>query len=286
MKTLYELFNNPTYLFDSHCHLNDKGFDNARESIIQDMKEKNVVIAYDISINIDSSRKSLQLSKSHSSIKSFVGIDPDVFIPGTEIFMGLEINNKWFEEQFEILSDLIVQNREFIIGIGESGIDNYWINHDSNSHLSAKEKDQSLSLQRELFNMHIELAQKYELPLSIHSRKAEELCLEIIKTSALPGIFHSYTGDYETAKKILDSGWGLGINGIITFKNANDLRDIYKKIIGKENLLEKEPEFFYKKNLFFETDAPFLSPEGKRGEVNTPANIDIIFNLFRKMLSE
>ncbi len=276
----------PKGLIDSHCHLNSVVYDKDRAGLITQAREAGVAQIWDVGIDIESSRKSIEISKSSSGmVKSFVGIDPEVFIPGSPLFIGNDIENSWFEQQFKILDDLINQNHTLIVGIGESGMDNHWaVGHPA----SQNDIEASLNLQKKLFNIHLELASKYKLPLTIHSRGAEQECVDFIKRSAndVTGIFHSYTGTYKTAKQILDLGWGIGVNGIFTFKNANDLREMYKKILGKEVPADFSIEDLYKKGIYFETDGPFLAPEGKRGTRNEPANVKIVYDYFLNMINE
>lgn len=268
----------PTELFDSHAHLNFTGFDSKIEDIMRNCYTQGVKAIYDMSTDLSNIEKSLGLSKRFPIIKSFVGIDPEIFIPGSEFFEDLEKDDVWFESIMEKLSTIIENNTDLIAGIGETGMDAYWLTqHKVDSEISRK----SLKLQEKLFRLHLELAVKFKLPLSIHTRGAEIKCLNIMKNYNAVGVFHSFTGDYETAKKVLDQGLGLGINGIITFKNADELRRMYKKLIGSisENI---SPEFFYKKGFYFETDAPFLSPE--RGKQNESANIKVIYEKFIEFL--
>ena len=189
------------------------------------------------------------------------------------MFKGL--NESLIAENMSELHKLTVENRKHIFGIGETGVDNYWIQK-----LDPEEQKTSIRLQTELFSAHIELAKQYNLPMTIHSRNYEKECLEILRNAnAGFTIFHSYTGNYETAKAILDAGYGLGVNGIITFKNANELRETYSRLLGNVPS-GVGPKYFYDKGIFFETDAPFLAPEGKRGEQNEPANVKDIFEAF------
>jgi TatD DNase family protein len=274
-------------LFDSHCHLISNDFDNDRKEVIQRSNDNGVEVIYDISIDIESSKKSIQLAKEYSNnVFSFVGIDPEAFIYGSPFFIGLDKDDSWFEVQYLELKSLIENNREVIAGIGESGMDFY---HNAESKklgkISESDESKSISLQRELFDIHLQLSRDYNLPLSIHSRYAEKECLGIIKNSDTKGIFHSFTGNYEIARQVLDAGWGLGVNGIATFKKATELREVYKKILGNISF-GAEPEFFYEKGIYFETDSPFLSPEGKRGERNEPANTKILFEIFRAFMAE
>jgi len=274
-------FLNYDFLFDSHAHLGFEGYDIDREKVIQMAKEKGVEQIFDMSIDLESSKKSVGNSKNYpENVFSFVGIDPEILIPGSELFTSLDISDQWLEEQYKELKQLVIANKENIKGIGETGMDFYWLQK-----LEAAQAKSSRQNQESMFRMHLKLAGESNLPLSIHSRGAEADCLAIVKTYPnTTGIFHSYTGDYQTAKEILDAGWGLGVNGIVTFKNANSLRETYMKLIGKVSK-DATPNDFYKKGIFFETDAPFLSPEGKRGVRNEPVNVLDVYQFLLKFLS-
>ena len=275
MPKLYNLLGKPKNIIDTHCHINDTSFEIDRNEIINNAKENNIEI-WDVATSITTSKKSLSLSKKFNFIKSFIGIDPEIFIPGSNQFIGFNKKNL-IKNKKNIIKELINNNLRFIKGIGETGLDYYWISKNSKIN-----QNLSKSLQEELFRMHLALAQEFELPLSIHSRMAEKDCLKIVKEYNVFGIFHSYTGDLETAKEILKAGWGLGINGIVTFKNSKHLLQMYKELLLNKKLVN--PIDFYKEGIFFETDSPFLSPEGKRGQKNNPNNILDVFNLFKKIL--
>jgi TatD DNase family protein len=265
-------------LFDSHTHICSDEFTEL-DSIIENAKSADVKYIFDTSVTFEYIEKSLEVSTKYKDfVYSFVGLDPEIFIPEGSYFIGFNIDNKFFEDSYSKLRSMISQNLDSIIGIGETGMDFF---HFRDRESDVREK--SRKLQERLFRMQLELAQEFSLPLTIHSRFAENECLKIVKEYDVRGVFHSYTGDYETAKKILDSGWGLGVNGIITFKNAEESRSVYKKILGQIPN-DIDPEYFYSRNIYFETDAPYLSPEGRRGERNEPANIPLIFSNFCKML--
>jgi len=183
----------------------------------------------------------------------------------------------WIEQHLATLEDLITTNKELVIGIGETGID---LHHIKVAGAGEEEINESKRIQTILFEKQLQLAEKYNLFVSIHSRGAESYCLDVVKNFNVKAIFHSFTGDFNTAQAILDHGCALGVNGIVTFKNSHDLKLIYKTLIGKLPEGEISPDFFYKKGIFFETDAPFLAPDGKRGEINEPANIKVIFDKF------
>lgn len=267
-------------LYDSHCHLQYGGYQITAEEIITKSKEKGLKYVLDVGIDIKSSISSVESAKkSDGFVKSFVGIDPQVFIPSNSEFIGFANIN--LEEIVSSIELLIKEEPTNIVGIGETGLDYYWTKE-----LNELEQKKSHNLQEELFVLQILLAEKYSLPLTVHSRSAESECLEVLRknTSKSKAIFHSFTGNYQQAKNILDQGHGIGINGIITFKKSDELRDVLKKIVGKV-YVDAEPDYYYKKGIFFETDSPYLSPEGKRGEVNYPFNVVDVYTFVNQFLS-
>jgi TatD DNase family protein len=279
---------NYNFLFDSHCHLNEQGYDKDRSTLVSEAIKDKVEMILDVAVDLETSGKSIEISKEFKGkVKSWIGLDPELFIPGSSIFKvensNLSKNSlKFFQDEQKKLYD---NNTDYIVGIGECGLDYYWLN----SRLEKNEIPEntvsiSKDFQIEIFTLQLELAEELHLPLSIHSRGAEEECLAIIKNfSGTSGIFHSYGGNYETAKNILDAGWGLGVNGIVTFKNAHEIRDLYKKLLGKVSN-DLSPIDFYSKGIFFETDGPFLAPQTKRGERNEPANVRYIYDFFCNFL--
>lgn len=285
MGKISEKFKDYNFLFDSHAHLST-GTEYDIDSVLENSEQNDVKAIFDMGVDINSSKIAVEKAKKYSQIKAFVGIDPEAFEPGSTIFARFEVDDAWFEKVYSDLKQLISDNKEYIAGVGETGMDFYHIKD-----LNDEDKIKSTLNQERLFRTHLEIATQTNLPLSIHSRGAEAYCLDVVKGfTEVTGIFHSYTGDYETAKQILDSGWGIGVNGIITFKNAEPLRDVFRKLIGKipDDIDFKDltvgPKYFYEKGIFFETDAPYLSPEGKRGEQNEPANVRMVYDHFVKML--
>lgn len=138
----------------------------------------------------------------------------------------------------------IEENADRIVGIGEIGLDRYW--------LKTEEEDAAA---RRVFEAMLGLAERLGKPVVIHSRKAEAAALEIVETYRLRGVlFHSYTGNMTTAKRILDHGYLFSVNYRVT--NTKTMRKIARK--------------FPLENILLETDSPFLSPTGG---VNEPANV-------------
>ena len=271
---------NKELLFDSHAHIISSDYTSEDYNfIINQANSQSIEYIIDMGVDINTSRESINLSKNFpGKIFSFVGIDPEVFIFGSNMFLGFEKDESWLNEQKNSILKMVKNNSQVVIGIGETGMDFYHFKDHDNSI-----KTKSRELQERLFRLHLEIAQEKSLPLSIHSRFAEDYCLRIINDYDVSGIFHSYTGNYEVAKEVLDAGWGLGVNGIITFKNAEELRSVYKKILGKIPH-DVTPSYFYDRGIYFETDSPYLSPEGKRGEINKPENLRIVYEAFCKMV--
>jgi|SRR5215831_4032760 len=146
-----------------------------------------------------------------------------------------------YQEELKTAQDWLGKRRFF--GIGEIGLDYYW--------------DRTFTKEQEIaFHEQIEWAQHYDLPVIIHSRESIDDCIGIVQEHQqgnLKGIFHCFTGSYEQAKKIIDTGFHLGIGGVLTYKNS-----------GLATVIEKLPL----ESLVLETDAPYLAPVPFRGKRN------------------
>ena len=132
-----------------------------------------------------------------------------------------------------------------IVAIGEIGLD---------YHYTKDNKEKQIIL----FERQLKLAEKHHIPVIIHSREATEDTINCLKKYNITGVIHSFSGSLETAKIYIKMGFILGINGVITFKNSK-LKEVIKEIDNK--------------NIIFETDSPYLTPEPFRGTKNEPARI-------------
>lgn len=148
------------------------------------------------------------------------------------------------------VGDFILKNasRKEVVAVGEIGLDFYYENSDRSTQLDVFEKQ-----------MH--LAEKLQMPIEIHTRDAEPETVEILKTfkGRVKGLLHCFTGTQWLADQALDLGYNISISGVVTFKNAESLRNTVKTIP-----LDR---------LHVETDAPFLAPIPHRGKKNTPAYV-------------
>ena len=222
-------------MIDSHCHLDYEPLISDLSNVIQRSKDVGIKKLLTISTSIDSFSKIKQLIHKDDIIYGTVGIHPH------------ESDNN------VLTSSQLVQNfkdNEKIIGIGETGLDFYYNNSDS--------EKQILS-----FKEHIEASIETNSPLIVHSRNAENETFEILnsyKNNDLKILMHCFTGSKEFSKKLLLLNSYFSASGIITFKNSIDLQDTFKSLP-----LDK---------ILIETDSPFLAPVPNRGKKNEPSFID------------
>ncbi len=219
-------------MIDSHCHLNFKKLSENFKNIIINSKKNNITSILSINTKPEDFVDHLNLIKDYNSIYLSYGLHP------SNVKSLNQIKNYNFDEYC---------NNEKVIGIGETGIDLY-------------QNDKYLKEQTLVFETHIEASIKHSLPLIIHQRNSENEIMDILKnykSNSLKIVFHCFTGSNKLLNFCLDNDYYISISGIITFKNASELRDIVKNIPLKSILVE--------------TDSPYLAPEPMRGKVNEPS---------------
>jgi TatD DNase family protein len=222
-------------LIDTHCHLDFPVFDPDRDLVIQRSIEAGIAYFVNIGATLESSITSCELAKNYPSVYSSVGVHPH----DADSF-DLRAEDK--------LRQLAAQDK--VVAIGETGLD-YYRNLSSQEH------------QIQAFSKQIELAKSLNLPLVVHSRQANQQTLQILK-AALPlrAVVHCFSGDQSFLNECLDCGFFISFTCNITYKKAQDLREMVSL-----TPLNK---------LMLETDAPYLSPEGFRGKRNTPEQIKLL----------
>lgn len=151
------------------------------------------------------------------------------------------------EEEIQLLDNQLNNNN--VIAVGEIGLDYY-------------DRKDNKDRQKELFEKMLNLAEKHKLPVIVHSRKAMQDTYEILKRHNLQGSLHSYQGSAEMAREFIKLGFCIGIGGTITHKNNKKTKRLIQEIDINHILLE--------------TDSPYMAPEEKRGEQNTPLNLKYI----------
>ena len=219
-------------LIDTHCHIYYSEVENAEE-IIKECKKNNIVMILN-GIDKKSNLEVLELSKKYDNVYAAIGYDHSVV-------------NEITDEDLKLLENQL--KNEKVVAIGEIGLDYYWIKDN-------KEK------QKKLFIKELELAEKYNLPVIIHSRDAVQDVYDILKTRNLRGSIHCYSGSTEMAKEFIKIGFNIGIDGPITFKNNKKQREMVKNIDINHILVE--------------TDSPYLSPEPNRGQRNDCRNVKYV----------
>ena len=220
-------------LIDSHCHLNDPKLQERLTDILNNARQFDVNLMLTISTALHEAAELEKLS-AHEHIFHTIGVHPH------------EVDENGIPDSKMLLT--LLQHPK-AVGIGETGLDYYY----EHSH-----RDN----QKESFRRHIHAMKETGLPLIIHSREAEEDILTLLKEEKVhlekqPGVIHCFSGTREFAEETLSLGFYISFSGILTFKNAEDLRET-AKIIPEDRLL-------------VETDAPYLAPVPHRGKTNEPA---------------
>lgn len=228
-------------LFDSHCHLADSRYGKTPEDVVKEAQDGGVSNVINIGTDLKDSETSSNLSSKIDCVYSTVGI-----YPHSELNSDLP----------SLISDLekLIDLNPKVVGVGECGID-----------ISDFSPKRSIEEQRKLFNLQIELALKKNLALVIHNRNADEMVIDILKSfsfNKLRGVAHCFSSDINIAKQFLDLNFYLSFSGMITYPSRSILRDVVKYVPDDRFLVE--------------TDAPWLPPQGHRGELNHPKYVRII----------
>jgi len=228
-------------LIDSHCHIPHKRYEVIVDEVINQAKEVGVAKLINVGTSILENKKVLEVSGRYENVYSTVGIYPHEEIGKSieELSLSLEGN---------------LNSSKKIVAIGECGID-----------VSDLGGGRNLEEQKKIFEMQVNLAISSGLPLMIHNRNGDDTVLEILnkyKDKKLRGIAHCFSSTWEVAQKFLDLGFYLSFSGMITYPSRKDLFEIVQKVPDNR--------------IVFETDAPYLPPQGHRGEVNYPKYVKIV----------
>lgn len=237
---------------DTHAHYGHKGFRRLNKStseLMNDMRDYCEIIIQ-VGTNAKSNRQALRFVSSYDYMYGMVGYFPtDVWELEPEYCK--DANENWIVLTQQLTNDKIV-------GIGEIGLDYNW-----NRLANGVEGELAREIQKVWFRNQLDLAKEMNLPVSIHSRDAEEDTLKIFdRYETIPGVIHCFSYGKEAAKKALDKGLYLGVGGTSTYPSNKELREAIK-IVPLDRLL-------------LETDAPYLSPQQVRRETNTSANIKYV----------
>jgi TatD DNase family protein len=218
---------------DSHCHINFPDLVINIEDVLAQMRQNEVVSALCVSVNLADFPQVLALAEQYPHIYASVGVHPDyedVEEPDVVRLVGLAMHPK-------------------VIAIGETGLDYYRLKGD-------------LEWQRERFRTHIRAARASGKPLIIHTREAAADTLRIMaeeNAAEASGVMHCFTESWEVAEAALAMNFYISFSGIVTFKNAKQLKEVAQRVPLERMLIE--------------TDSPYLAPVPYRGKLNQPAYV-------------
>lgn len=229
-------------LFDSHAHYDDEKFNDDRDCVIKDVFDSGVTKLVSAGYSLESSIKAIELAEKYNFIYATCGISPND-VPEDQ-------NMDMLEEQLKQL-ETIATNKK-VVAIGEIGLDYYW-------------NTENKEFQKQAFIKQINLANKLNLPIVIHTRDAVMDTLDILKNiekPVKPGVFHCCPLNIELVKEALKLGFYISFAGPVTFKNSKNAYQVVNEVPFEKILIE--------------TDSPYLSPEPKRGTRNDSRNVKYI----------
>lgn len=229
---------------DSHCHLNFPELVENIHTIRDDMAKAQVTRALVISTTLERFPEVHDLATQFDNFWATVGVHPD---------------NEGVQEP--TLDDLLTRAKlPKVVGIGETGLDYYRLGERTVA---------DMEWQRNRFRVHIQAAQQTQLPLVIHTRSSSADTVAILKeqgedgsAGSAGGVFHCFTETADVARAGLDLGLYISFSGILTFKNAQDLRDV--------------AAFVPMDRILIETDSPYLAPMPHRGKTNNPSYVPFV----------
>ena len=222
-----------TPLIDSHCHLDFPDFGEELDDVVARAGRAGITHMVTISTHLSRFERVKAVAERFPNVFCSVGIHPHE--AGTEV---------------EVSADELIRLAEHpkVVGIGETGLDFYY-------------EHSPRDVQERQFRTHIEAARRTGLPLIVHTRDADTDTIRIMEEEhekgAFPGLIHCFSASRELAERMVDLGLYISFSGIVTFKKADELRDV-AKILPEDRIL-------------VETDSPYLAPVPRRGKRNEPA---------------
>lgn len=232
-----------TNIFDTHSHYDDERFNEDRQSLLNSNHTAGVTSIVTCGCDIETTEFAKKLSEEFDFVYFAAGFHP-------ENLEGASLSDLNTIEEYAKHSKCVA--------IGEIGLDYHWMS-------SSKE------VQKNFFVSHIELAKKLDMPVIVHDREAHGDTLDILKEKKPKGVVHCFSGSAEMAKEIIKLGMYIGLNGVVTFKNARKSLEVVKEIP-----LER---------LVLETDCPYLAPEPHRGKRNDSSYIPFIAEKIGEVLN-
>jgi TatD DNase family protein len=220
-------------LIDSHCHLDRldlSAYAGSLDTALDAARARGVGHFLCIGVSADNAGAVKGLAERYADVDCSVGVHPLDLEPGAAPSL------QW------LLDEL---NHPHVVAIGETGLDYHY-------------EPESAALQQASFRLHLQAARITGKPVIVHTREARADTLALLREAALPqaGVLHCFTEDWDMAKAALDLGFYISLSGIVTFRNADALREVARQV---------PPD-----RLLVETDAPYLAPVPHRGKPNVP----------------
>ena len=226
------------FLIDSHCHLNSLDYTNKTlDSVLQQALHNDVKHCLSVATTLSDYESMKTMLTPYKKQCSFsCGIHP----------LNLD------DEPYDANRFVRLAQEDNVVALGETGLDYYY-------------QQDNIELQQANFIEHIKLGKHLKKPIIVHTRNAKEDTLKLLKEEqAYSGVLHCFTEDIDTAKALLDIGFYISFSGIITFKNAESLREVARYVPLDRMLIE--------------TDSPYLAPVPYRGKENQPAYVREVAN--------
>lgn len=218
-------------LVDSHCHLDFPELADRTDQLIDSMSNAGVAAALCVSVSLEGLPGVLELADRYENLFASVGVHPG--------------HRDGAEPSVDALAAFCARTR--VVAVGETGLDYHWQKGDT-------------EWQRERFRIHIRAAKVAGKPLIIHTREAADDTLRIMAEEGageVGGVMHCFTETSNVARRALEMGFHISFSGIVTFKNARQVREVAREVPMDRLLVE--------------TDAPYLAPVPHRGAINEPA---------------
>ena len=224
---------------DSHAHIDGPEFDADREEVIQRAQAAGVTAILNVGTGDPHSgafERAIELGKSQQSIYTAIGTHPH--------------DARFYDDEAERKTSSLIQSGERVVAWGEIGLDFHYDNSPRD-------------VQTDVFKRQLRAARELQLPVIIHTREAEQETIGILKSdydgADRRGVFHCFSGSEDLAKRAIEIGFMVSFSGIVTFKKAEELRNVARQVP-----LDR---------LLIETDCPYLTPVPHRGKRNEPAYV-------------
>ncbi|MCP4749846.1 MAG: TatD family hydrolase [Proteobacteria bacterium] len=233
---------------DTHCHLDFPEFDGDREKVLRTCEERNVRRFILPGVTRNRWESLVSLGRNAQQLYIAPGLHP-----------AFTVHHR--QEDLAVLAGIIEENRDIVVGIGETGLDFFYKGFDADTQI-------------EYFTQQVTMAGEAKLPLILHVRKAHDQAVKILRSHGFShrGIVHCYSGSLQQAGRYLDLGFKLGVGGVVTYERSTRLRKTVSELPLSSFVLE--------------TDAPDIPVNGRQGERNSPEYLPEIFGALATFRNE